>query len=149
MGEIGVGRLEGVLRTLVGSCVGVAVYDRRLKVAALAHIVLPDSQGNPGMPGKFADTAIPEAIRRVQELVGGQALRLSAKLVGGANMFSGPRNGATIGEQNIRAVERLLEERRITVVARDLGGEQGRRVTLDVATGVLTVDVVGAATITI
>jgi chemotaxis protein CheD len=121
------------------------MYDRRLKVAALAHIVLPDSQGNSTMPGKFADTAVPEAICRLQQLAGGQTLRLSAKLAGGANMFGLAGSGATIGEQNIQAIERLLEQRRIAVVGRSLGGEQGRRMTLDIATGALTVDVAGAA----
>ena len=149
MGEIGVARNEGTLRMLVGSCIGLAVYDRRLKAAALAHIVLPDSQGksHTSSPGKFADTAVPEMIRRLQQLVGEETLRLTAKLSGGANMFGIAGRGIPIGDQNIRAVERILEARRIAIVGRELGGTQGRRISLDVATGTVTVDVVGAATV--
>jgi chemotaxis receptor (MCP) glutamine deamidase CheD len=44
-------------------------------------------------------------------------------------------------------VERILEARRIAIVGRELGGTQGRRISLDVATGTVTVDVVGAATV--
>ena len=41
MGEISVARNDGTLRTLLGSCLGVALYDRRLKLGGLAHVVLP------------------------------------------------------------------------------------------------------------
>lgn len=145
MGEIAVARDQGTLRTLLGSCIGLAMYDRRLKVAALAHIVLPESRGNTNLPGKFADTAVPEVIRRLEALARGEPLRLSAKIAGGANMFGNAGRAMPIGEQNIAAVEHLLDQQRIAVVGRAVGGMQGRRMTLDVATGVVTIDVVGAA----
>jgi chemotaxis protein CheD len=144
MGEIAVARSEGVLRTLLGSCLGLALYDRRLKVAALAHIVLPDSQGREGIPGKFADTAVPAMLRQMQKLAAGEALRPCAKIAGGANMFTASACANTIGEQNVRAVERVLNELRIPIIARDCGGEQGRRMMLDTTTGVVTIEIVGA-----
>jgi len=144
MGEIAVARNDGVLRTLLGSCLGLALYDRRLKIAALAHIVLPDSQGREGIPGKFADTAVPAMLRQMQQLAAGEALRPCAKIAGGANMFTASAGANTIGEQNIRAVERVLGALRIPVIARDCGGEQGRRMTLDTTTGVVTIEIVGA-----
>lgn len=58
MGEIAVAGNGDVLRTLLGSCLGVALYERRLRVGALGHIVLPDSLGRTEPPGKFADTAV-------------------------------------------------------------------------------------------
>ena len=63
IGEIGVGRDQGQLRTFVGSCVGLALYDRRIRIAGLAHIMLPDSQGAGTPAGKYVDTAIPEMLR--------------------------------------------------------------------------------------
>jgi chemotaxis protein CheD len=144
MGEIAVARDEGSLRTLLGSCLGVALYDRRLKAAALAHIVLPESRGQRENLGKFADTAIPEMIRLLTALFRDQPLKLTAKIAGGANMFAVHGAAATIGQQNMSAVERLLEIQKITIIGRHLGGTQGRRMALDVATGVVTIDVVGA-----
>jgi chemotaxis protein CheD len=58
-------------------------------------------------------------------------------------MFNSYGSLATIGEQNITAVERQLEERRIPVVARHVGGEQGRRMLLDSASGLVTVEIAG------
>ena len=88
MGEIGVAKGPGSLRTFVGSCVGLGIYCQREKVAGLAHIVLPDSKGQGEPAGKYADTAIPETIRLLEALVGRRGLRLSAKVVGGAKMFA-------------------------------------------------------------
>lgn len=144
MGEIAVSRDVGLLRTLLGSCLGVVLYDRRWRAAAMAHIVLPESRGQQAHLGKFADTAIPEMIRRLGSLLGDQPLKLTAKIAGGANMFTVNGAAATIGQQNVSAVEKLLEERRILIVGRHLGGTQGRRMALDVATGIVTIDVVGA-----
>jgi chemotaxis protein CheD len=126
MGEIAVARNNGILRTLLGSCLGLALYDRRFKVAGLGHIVLPTSQGRTATPGKFADTAVPAMIRHMQELVDEERLKLHAKIAGGANMFISADSSNTIGVQNVQAVERLLDELRIPIIGRHCGGEQGR-----------------------
>ncbi|HVX64641.1 MAG TPA: chemotaxis protein CheD [Pirellulales bacterium] len=144
MGELAVLRTSGVLRTLLGSCLGLALYDRRLKAAALGHIVLPASQGRNGPPGKFADTAVPMMIQCLQELAPGERLKLQAKIAGGANMFAAADARNSIGVQNVAAVERILDALRIPIAGRHCGGEQGRRMMLDAATGLVTIDVVGA-----
>jgi chemotaxis protein CheD len=149
LGEIGVARERGTLRTLLGSCIGLAIYDQRLKLAGLAHIVLPESRGTTNLPGKFADTAVPEVLRRLEAMAGGEPLRLLAKLAGGANMFGHPGPVRPIGEENLAAVERLLDQRKIAIVGRSVGGRQGRRMSLDVATGVVTIDLLGSATMII
>lgn len=143
MGGIGVARGSGLLRTFVGSCVAVALHDRRLLVAGLAHVVLPASRGAADEPGKYADTAVPELLRRMQELAGGETLRPAAKLAGGARMFAFQKGGL-IGEQNLAAVERALAASGIPVMARCCGGARGRRLSLDVVSGAVTVEAVGA-----
>lgn len=145
MGQIAVARHAGLLRTLLGSCLGVALYDRQYQAAALAHVVLPDSRGESASLGKFADTAIAEMIRLLARQVQDKPLQLTAKIAGGAQMFATVGPAATIGQQNVEAVERHLALRRITIVGRHVGGCQGRRMAFDAATGRVTIDVVGAA----
>lgn len=111
----------------------------------MAHIVLPESHGNRNHPGKYADTAIREMIRVLESLFAGQPLKLTAKIAGGANMFATSGAAATVGQQNVSAVEKQLEEMRIPILGRHVGGTQGRRMAMNVATGIVTVDVVGAA----
>ena len=145
MGEMAVHGQGGVLRTLLGSCVGVALYDRRLRIGGLAHIVLPQARGQPEMPGKFVDTAIPALMQQMESLVG-QPLRLSARIAGGASMFSNAVM-VNIGMQNIESCEKLLREFRIPIVARHCGGEQGRRMRFDTGSGQVWIEVVGQSTI--
>ena len=141
MGEMAVAESSGVLRTLLGSCIGLALYDRRRRVAGLAHIVLPDSRGQATIPGKFVDTAIPALIGEMESLAG-QSLRLVARIAGGANMFQ--TDGARkIGDHNLEATEALLRELRVPVVGRHCGGTKGRRMTMNVESGVVRIDVVG------
>jgi chemotaxis protein CheD len=142
MGEIRATNGEGTLRTLLGSCLGVSLWDRISRVGALAHIVLPKSNGSRTQLGKFADTAIPEMVRMIAEITKREAPRLQAKIAGGANMFA-TTGVATVGEQNILAVETILADMKIPIMGRHLGGEQGRRMLLDVSTGVVTVEIVG------
>ena len=144
MGEIGVASDGEMLRTFVGSCIGVAIYNRRRKVAALAHIMLPQANGQTEQPGKYADTAIPEMILQLNKLCHEEPTRWSAKIAGGAKMFAF-QSGMTIGDQNVAAAEKILNELDIPVLASCCGGEQGRRLCLDASTGMLVVESMNAS----
>ena len=82
--EIVASKAPARLRTVLGSCIGVALYDRRAGIGGLAHVMLPDSRGEVKMPGKFADTAIPALVEKLTQAGAG---KLSAKIAGGANML--------------------------------------------------------------
>lgn len=141
MGELDVLHGTGTLRTLLGSCIGLVLHDSNCRVGGVAHIVLPTSIGSGQPPGKYADTALPELIRLIEQS-GGKSKHLAAKLVGGARMFSST-NMNSIGDQNLATVERLLQNAGIPVLARHCGGNQGRRLAYDVQTGAVTVEIVG------
>lgn len=133
------------IQTLLGSCVGVALHDRLAKLGGLAHIVLPNSRGSADHPGKYADTSIPGLLGDLRKLGSPSTRsRLAAKIVGGASMFRVGEAG-NIGQANQAAVERILAELGIPIVARDLGGESGRRIVLDTATGQVSIHVPGGA----
>jgi chemotaxis protein CheD len=141
MGEMSVAGDGEILRTLLGSCIGLALYDRRRKVGGLAHIVLPHSRGKTERPGKFADTAIRALIKEIKSIAGSE-LKLTAKMAGGASMFS-TMAVANIGLQNIESCEQLLSELRIPLVAKHCGGEQGRRMSLNTANGIVMIEIAG------
>ena len=145
IGRWGVAAAPGQIRTLLGSCAGVVLHDRAARLGGVAHVVLPDSRGAIDQPGKFADTAIPGLIADLERLLGRSSRgRLTAKVVGGASMFqAGP--ALNIGRMNVAAVDLILAGLGIPVLARDVGGGSGRRLTLDVATGVVTIRVPGGS----
>jgi chemotaxis protein CheD len=141
MGELAVSSAPGhVLVSLgLGSCIGLALIDRRMGIAGLAHVVLPQSQGHAQEnPRKFADLAIPEMLAELEEL-GARKVRLEAVLVGGASMFAVSAASLEVGQRNEAAVRELLKQYRIPVVAAATGGNRGRTIRVDVATAAVTV----------
>ena len=140
MGEFACSAVAGhVLVSLgLGSCIGLALMDKRAAVAGLAHVVLPAAEGRTGSPGKFADTAV-EAL--IAELVGLGARRiaLEAVLVGGASMFKlGGGSGMEVGQRNDEAVRAELARLRIPVAATDTGGSRGRTIRVTVGSQAVT-----------
>jgi chemotaxis protein CheD len=137
------------IRTLLGSCVGVVLYDRIAKLGGLAHVVLPSARGAIDHPGKYADTAIPALVADFERRLGTKVRpRLIAKLAGGASMFQvNPDANSTlnIGQRNQEAIEQVLSEWKIPILARDLGGTAGRRLTLDTASGMIAIKVPGGS----
>jgi chemotaxis protein CheD len=129
------------LVTSVGSCVALCLYDSTNKCGGLAHIMLPNSAIAPQdfLPCKFADTAVPALTKAVQKISGKEAC-LSAKIAGGANIFSDlNNNGQPIGMKNVNAVKAALNANKIRLVAEDVGGSYGRRIAFSIGTGVATI----------
>ncbi|RLG56764.1 MAG: chemotaxis protein CheD [Candidatus Hydrothermarchaeota archaeon] len=135
--DVRAGRNPTILITIgLGSCVGIALYDATNKIGALAHIMLPSSKesANSENRAKFADTAIPLAMDMIKKL-GGDASKLTAKIAGGANMFSFSNSEATIGERNVMAVKEALKENKVKLIGEDIGGKIGRTMKFDLSTG--------------
>jgi chemotaxis protein CheD len=129
----------------LGACVGVCIYDPHLKVAGLAHVVLPDRQNiqsNSTKPrsdilaGKFANVAIPFLV----DEIGKQ---------GGAHIFShdigvgGTVSRLEIGQRNVTAVVDALEINGVILVGEDVGGCHGRTVHFRVCDGMVLVQPIG------
>lgn len=147
MGEIVVETDNQPVKTILGSCIGLALFDKDNEVGGLAHIVLPDSNGHEGPLGKFVDTAIPELIRVIEESKGLKR-KLSAKMAGGANMLNGSA-GSTVGERNYESTKQFLKELGIPLLASHCGDDFGRRMTFYPGTGRVCIDIVGCETIEI
>jgi len=141
MGQIVVGQHPAQLTAVLGSCIGLTLHHKRTRIGAMAHVVLPVSNGKSERPGKFADTAIPYMFELFRQR-GIEPNALSAKVVGGACMFgvSGPMQ---IGQSNNEAIVRALKAAGVTITAEDVGGNSGRRVTFDCDSGALTVERIG------
>ncbi len=147
--EMDIAKVPATIRTAgLGSCVGVVLYDLERGVAGLVHVMLPDS-GIRSPEGKlneakFADLAIGAMAERLKKE---GALRLKAKIAGGAQMFqlSGAADTMRIGPRNVEAVKQQLAVRRIQLLAEDTGGNSGRTIEFDPKTGQLSIRTVNAA----
>lgn len=130
----------------LGSCIAIAIYDEARHIGGLSHIMLPDSQLFKGRPEikqeKFADLALPLMVSDLKAKC--PRARLVAKIAGGASMFNFSDSTKTrnIGERNVAAVEQILKELKIPILASHTGGNMGRSFFIDLNTLGITVKMV-------
>ena len=129
-----------VLRTILGSCVGICIYEKVAKIGAMAHILLPDDSGKSGNREKFADTAVPYMIELLTK-DGGKIPNMSAKIAGGASMFNFAASFAlgNIGDKNIEMTLKMLQKFNIPVLEQDVGGNLGRVIDFNLSDGSLRI----------
>lgn len=132
--EIKTGKSPYVLRTTLGSCIGVVLYQPDLKIGGIAHIMLAqDSLGRDKLknPGKYAETALPKLLELMNK-EGCKPGSYSARIFGGASMFKNIHSNFLqhIGEDNIQYVKKFLKDMNITVLVDDTGGHEGRTISL-------------------
>jgi chemotaxis protein CheD len=127
-----------ILKTYaLGSCVAVLIYDKRLAIAGMIHIALPDSKVDAErarqLPGYFADTGLPVMIEEMKKR-GAIRANVWVKLAGGASVMD-PCGLFDIGKRNILAAKRILWGSSLGPIAEDTGGTMSRTVSLSVAGG--------------
>ncbi len=129
----------------LGSCVGVVIYDSVHKTGAMAHSMLPDIDKAriKSNPSRFVNSAINNIVLELEKS-GSHRSRLTAKLFGGAQMFSfiTPESTLNIGQKNVQMAHEILEQLGIKIIAEETGGTFGRTITLDLETGKVLVDTV-------
>lgn len=142
-GQMHIARSPSVLKTILGSCVGVAFWGPRLGIGALCHAVLPKvprdayhkllaSEGY-----RYVDYCIVELARQFDGF-GVARTEIQIKLFGGADVLpvaDDRRAKETVGRQNSRVALDILQKESLSVVASDLGGTVGRVIEFHTATG--------------
>ncbi len=147
MADLNICHSPDAITTLgLGSCVGVALYDKNTKTAGLVHVMLPDStkvRQNQNR-AKFADTGIDYLIELLEN-EGAKKSSLTAKIAGGAQMFafSSSNDMLRVGERNVEAVKDKLKKLGIRVLAEDTGLNYGRTVEFYPETGDFIIKSVG------
>jgi chemotaxis protein CheD len=142
-GELYLAHSPAILRTILGSCIGVTFWSARLGAGALCHAVLPrcpqewPADAGPAEGHRYVDSSIRYLVSRFVAL-GARRSELEVKVFGGADVLPTTRGRLgrpTVGELNRRAAEEVLAEEGLTVSARDVGGSRGRRIHFHTGTG--------------
>jgi chemotaxis protein CheD len=123
-----------MLRTLLGSCVAVCLFDPVAQVGGMNHFALPNSsaRGADLRYGLDAMHALVDALVRE----GALRQRLEAKVFGAAHVLDRePIARGSVPDLNARFVRAHLAEERIALVAQDLGGNDPRRLVYETWTG--------------
>lgn len=127
---------EGVISTLLGSCIAVCLRDGSGPVAAMNHFLLPYNEKRSAGERKERDCRFGvdamDITLAVLERFRAKHDNLEAKVFGAADMIAEVRS---VGEANIRFVEAVLADLRIPIRAWDVGGTRHRVIRFFVESG--------------
>ena len=137
VGDLKIARSPKVIKTSLGSCVGVVLYDSVQKIGGMLHLMLPNCNDREGKPSKYADTGITLLLDLMLSQAKSRKNVLTAKIFGGAKMFNVSSELFDIGKSNITETQILLEHFSIRITASRVGGTKGHQITLDTETGIV------------
>jgi len=125
--------------TILGSCVAVCLWDGETGVGGINHFLLPHFAGNGSASPRFGNVAMDQLLAKLVDR-GARREGLRAKLFGGACVLEALRGmGGSLGPKNVDLARRFLLDTGIPVVAEDVEGDRGRKLTFQTADGSATV----------
>ena len=129
----------------LGSCIGVVLWDPDVKVGAMLHYMLPDSNIDKSKavakPFMFADKAVPRMFKEIYTH-GAKKGRMKVYVVGGSQVMdeSGMFN---IGKRNYMIVRKMFWKNKVIVTKEDIRGTVNRTIRLHIGTGKVVMKVSG------
>ncbi len=127
-------RQDLMISTLLGSCVAACLYDPVAHVMGMNHFLLANHRYSRDVPvlaseaGRYGVNAMELLINNMLK-AGAQRHNLKAKVFGGGNVLPGISREDSffaIGDVNSRFVQEFLHTENIPVLAKSLGGINGR-----------------------
>ncbi|MDA8180392.1 MAG: chemotaxis protein CheD [Deltaproteobacteria bacterium] len=137
-GEFHFARSPAHVATVLGSCVSITMYCRRLGAGAICHAILPKGSSE---EGNEAFCYVDSAIRRMAgwfDRLGIRRSEIEVKFFGGADVLKQTPRGAsvvTVGLSNIQMAMKTIEEENLRLLVSDVGGTMGRKLYFSTRTG--------------
>ncbi|HEX5658818.1 MAG TPA: chemotaxis protein CheD [Polyangiales bacterium] len=125
-----------VVRTVLGSCIAVCLFDPVSRVGGMNHYMLPSSEDvlHYDDPARFGLQAMEVLLGNMQRL-GARRVRLVAKIFGGAHVVATNSADNMVAVRNIEFIREYVREEGLQVVSQDLGGHAPRAVHFYTHTG--------------
>ena len=142
-GELHLAREPAIIRTILGSCVGITFWSARLGAGALCHSLLPRCPGNSAngvsraTGHRYVDYAIRDLARQFDQL-GARRTEVQVKLFGGADVLAVSEAASarpTVGRLNCEAAVEIVRAEGFDVIASSLGGTSGLNIKFNTRTG--------------
>jgi len=132
----------------LGSCLGVTVYDIRLKRAGLLHCMMPDSSIDrvkaAGNPSLYVDTGMKAMMENFYRK-GSLKKDLIIRVAGGSSSKENEEEDFfQIGRRNFVSLRKYLWNEGLMLRAYDVGGYGSRTVTLEVENGKMLIKAKGS-----
>jgi chemotaxis protein CheD len=134
-GQLHVSEEPCQIRTILGSCVAICLWDSCRRVGGMNHFLLPASREGQPASHRYADVATRTLLEKLKSL-GCRQVNLRAKIFGGSTMFQN-RNGLSLGTQNAIAALELMTNAGISVAIQETGGTRGRKIIFNTDDGIV------------
>ncbi|PRM95007.1 chemotaxis protein CheD [Aliarcobacter cryaerophilus] len=115
------------LKTLLGSCVALMFYDRKKKIKAMNHFLLPDTNDNSN-DMKYGLYSV-EAMLNEMYKIGCLKSDIVAKISGGADIMNLNLKNS-IGSRNVEFAKEFCHKEGFRVISEHVRGEHGRLILL-------------------
>ena len=134
---------QALVMTVLGSCISVTMFNRRLPFAGMCHVLMPNCRHDEACRGycheafRYTDCAIKQMAEKFESL-GIKRNEIVLKVFGGADIMAGHDKGRrtlSVGRQNIDSARKTLLNERLRVSASHVGGAFGRKVLFFTQTG--------------
>lgn len=129
---------ERVLRTILGSCVSVCLYDPVARIGGMNHYVYPPRGGSSPTSfsvSTFSGDICMEGLLESMLMAGARKDRLRAKAFGGGAMFAHEDAGLSVGKRNSSFAKYWLEKEGIPIDLCDFHGNYARKLMFHPASG--------------
>lgn len=133
------------ISTILGSCVALTLFCKRLPLAGICHSLLPFRPSNhnpsPATQGeaRYLNLVLPQLLNAFID-AGASREEIEVKLFGGASITN-PAPGSSkrhqIGTENINACLHFLLKNKLTLRASNTGGRAGHQIVFDTTSGVV------------
>ena len=115
------------LKTLLGSCVALIFYDRKKKIKAMNHFLLPDTNDNSN-DMKYGLYSV-EAMLNEMYKIGCLKSDIVAKISGGADIMNLNLKNS-IGSRNVEFAKEFCRKEGFRIISEHVRGEHGRLILL-------------------
>jgi len=139
-GEFYFGDENTRIRTLLGSCIAIVLWQTARRIGGMCHFMLPSRaqrQAPPALDGRYGEDAMQMFMRELQRTATSPH-EYRTRLVGGGRMFEqagDARRGTDICTLNAEAARVLVMRHGFGLHAEDLGGRGHRNVIFDLWSG--------------
>lgn len=142
-GDVVVKQGKWILKTVVGSCVAVCLWDQQKRVGGMNHFLLPAVLNNkPTLKtaARYGEEAM-EALLKGMHDMGAQNEQMIAAIIGGAHTLVASNRVPyeTIGEKNAHIAKQWLLDRSFRIRINDVGGFESRRIHFNVQSGRISI----------
>lgn len=134
-GEIYFGYSPKVIKTLLGSCVAITVWHKKLKIGGMCHYLMAEKNEKVNSTDnlyKYGNHSLKYLYQQMSAF--SSANEYEINLYGGSNMYI-KKTQPTIGELNVDFAHNWLKMNNLQLMNEDTLGHMSRKITFDLSTG--------------